>query len=173
MMEELVSLADTNSWAERTAAIRRLVAVVPDPELPDLNIEELGILRGVDVGEDGKIEVVITPTYSGCPVLQSIQEDVCKRLLSQGYNEVRVRVALAPAWTSDWVSEEGKRKLGLHGVAPPRTIGAGLGGLPMAVLCPVCGSAQGREISHFGSTQCQAVRQCLGCGETFPHFKEH
>jgi ring-1,2-phenylacetyl-CoA epoxidase subunit PaaD len=153
--------------------IRRLAGDVPDPELPALTIADLGILRDVRVDDSGGVIVDITPTYSGCPALEMIREDVERSIRAQGYRDVTVRVVLSPAWTTDWVTDEGRRKLHDYGIAPPRARGADLQLLQLAITCPICGSAHTSEVSHFGSTQCQAVRTCAECGETFPHFKEH
>jgi ring-1,2-phenylacetyl-CoA epoxidase subunit PaaD len=157
----------------RLDEIRRLAASIPDPEMPALTIEDLGILRDVRVDDAGGVVVDITPTYSGCPALEVIREDVERSIRALGYGDVTVRVVLSPAWTTDWMTDEGRRKLHEYGIAPPRARGDGLQLLQLAVLCPVCDSAHTREVSHFGSTQCQAVRTCAECGETFPHFKEH
>ena len=153
--------------------IRRLAGEVTDPEMPALTIADLGILRDVQVDASGGVVVDITPTYSGCPALEVIREDVERSIRAQGYRDVTVRVVLSPAWTTDWMTDEGRRKLRDYGIAPPRERGAGLQLLQLAINCPVCDSAHTTEVSHFGSTQCQAVRTCAECGETFPHFKEH
>jgi ring-1,2-phenylacetyl-CoA epoxidase subunit PaaD len=153
--------------------IRRLAGAIPDPELPALTIEDLGILRDVRIDALGAVVVDITPTYSGCPALEVIREDVERSVRAQGFSDVTVRVVLSPAWTTDWMSDEGRRKLLEYGIAPPRERGADLQLLQLAVVCPTCGSPHTSEVSHFGSTQCQAVRTCAGCRETFPHFKEH
>jgi ring-1,2-phenylacetyl-CoA epoxidase subunit PaaD len=153
--------------------IRRLAGEVPDPEMPALTIADLGILRDVRVDESGGVVVDITPTYSGCPALEVIREDVERSVRAQGYRDVTVRVVLSPAWTSDWMTDAGRRKLHEYGIAPPRARGADLRLLELAITCPICASPRTREVSHFGSTQCQAVRTCAECGETFPHFKEH
>lgn len=153
--------------------VRRLAGSVPDPELPALTIDDLGILRDVRVDSMGAVEVDITPTYSGCPALEVIRDDVERSIRATGCADVTVRVVLSPAWTTDWMTDEGRRKLHEYGIAPPRDRGGNLQLLQLAVTCPACGSAHTREISHFGSTQCQAVRTCTACGETFPHFKEH
>jgi ring-1,2-phenylacetyl-CoA epoxidase subunit PaaD len=153
--------------------IRRVTGEIPDPELPALTIEDLGILRDVRIDALGAVVVDITPTYSGCPALEVIREDVERSVRAQGYSDVTVRVVLSPAWTTDWMTDEGRRKLLEYGIAPPRERGADLQLLQLAVACPTCGSTHTSEVSHFGSTQCQAVRTCAGCRETFPHFKEH
>ena len=153
--------------------IRRRAGAIPDPEMPALTISDLGILRDVRIDSSGHVDVDITPTYSGCPALDTIREDVERCVRDQGYADVVVHIVLAPAWTTEWMSEAGRVKLREYGIAPPRALGAGLQLLQLAIVCPMCGSARTTEVSHFGSTQCQAVRTCAECGETFPHFKEH
>ncbi len=151
----------------------QVAATVMDPELPVLTIEDLGILRDVAV-TDGVVAVTITPTYSGCPAMDSIRDDVVSALNEAGYPQVTVRLVLSPAWTSDWMSESGKKKLESYGISPPHTripgepVSLGLG-----VRCPQCGSLHTRELSRFGSTACKALYQCQRCLEPFDHFKEH
>ena len=152
--------------------LRRLIGEIPDPEIPVLTIDDLGILRDVRVADAGRIEVDITPTYSGCPALAAIRADIERCVRELGYTP-SVRTVLAPAWTTDWMSEEAKRTLREHGVAPPRRRDPGLRLLEVAVACPVCGSAHTGEVAHFASTPCQALRRCDSCGEPFQHFKEH
>jgi ring-1,2-phenylacetyl-CoA epoxidase subunit PaaD len=153
--------------------IRRVAAEVCDPEIPALTIADLGILRNVSMDDSGHVTVDITPTYSGCPALDMIRGDLEERLRDEGYRDVTVRTVLSPAWTSDWMSDDGRRKLAEAGIAPPRPRGAGGRLLQLAVACPVCGSPHSAEVSHFGSTACQALRRCADCSEPFPHFKEH
>jgi ring-1,2-phenylacetyl-CoA epoxidase subunit PaaD len=160
-------------------AVRSLVAEVADPEIPVLTIADLGILRDVRVDAAGGVEVDITPTYSGCPAMEQIRADVESTLRRHGYTAVSVRIVLAPAWTTDWMSEEGRRKLREYGIAPPgpaHTGGAGANSfvhLEISVLCPQCGSAHTSELSHFGSTPCKSLHRCSGCREPFEHFKAH
>jgi ring-1,2-phenylacetyl-CoA epoxidase subunit PaaD len=144
---------------------------VLDPELPVLTIEDLGVLRGVDVTDDGAVEVTITPTYSGCPAMDVIRNDVEAALAEAGFAQVRVRTVLAPAWTTDWISDRGRAALQEYGIAPPTRRGSGPVALTLAVRCPLCGSLQTREISRFGSTACKALWQCRSCGEPFDHVK--
>ena len=153
--------------------IRRIAGEIPDPELPALTIEDLGILREVRIDAAGAIVVDITPTYSGCPALEVIRDDVERAIRDQGYPDVTVRVVLSPAWTTDWMTDAGRRKLLEYGIAPPRVRGDDLQLMQLSVSCPTCGSAHTGEVAHFGATQCQAVRTCADCRETFPHFKEH
>jgi ring-1,2-phenylacetyl-CoA epoxidase subunit PaaD len=158
-----------------TAAEARLVvAVVPDPEVPVLTIDDLGILRGVTVAERGHIEVTITPTYSGCPAMDAIRADILTALARRGWADASVRLVLAPAWTTDWMTEAGRRKLTEYGIAPPSGRRAVAGGpvlVQLAVRCPRCGSVDTRESSHFGSTACKALYVCRSCREPFDHFK--
>jgi ring-1,2-phenylacetyl-CoA epoxidase subunit PaaD len=153
--------------------VRRLAAEVCDPELPALTIDDLGILRDVRVDGAGRVVVDITPTYSGCPALDVIREDVERCIRAEGYSDVTVRTVLSPAWTTDWMSDEGRRKLHEYGIAPPRRRGPDAIPLQLAIACPVCHSAHTSEVAHFGSTPCQALRRCSDCSEPFPHFKEH
>lgn len=147
--------------------IRALVAAVPDPEIPVLTIEDLGILRDVAL-EDDHVVVTITPTYSGCPAIEAIRADIGERLRGHGGPEVEVRTVLAPAWTTEWMSEAGREKLRRYGIAPP---GPQL--LAIGVCCPRCGSMDTRELSRFGATACQAQYVCQACLEPFDHFKAH
>lgn len=153
----------------------RVAASVRDPELPVLTIEDLGILRSVRVDED-VVLVDITPTYSGCPAMEAIRDDVTLALLSAGFPRVEVRLVLAPAWTTDWMSDAGRRTLSEYGIAPPTGRAAARSGpLPLAlqVRCPRCGSLDTHEVSRFGSTSCKALFECRACLEPFDHFKVH
>lgn len=148
-------------------------AAVCDPEVPVLTIEDLGVLRGVEV-DCGHVTVTITPTYSGCPAVSAIRDDVVLALTRAGYADVDVRLTLSPAWTTDWMSEDGKRKLLAYGIAPP-TGRRAVGPIPvqLAVRCPQCGSLDTREVSRFGSTSCKALYACRSCLEPFDQFKVH
>jgi ring-1,2-phenylacetyl-CoA epoxidase subunit PaaD len=150
---------------------RAAAAAVPDPEVPVLTIDDLGVLRDVTVAADGEVEVVITPTYSGCPAMGTIATDVREAVLRQGFPSVHVRTVLFPAWTTDWMSAAGRRKLAEYGIAPPRPHAAGPVALTLGVRCPQCGSPDTRELSRFGSTACKALWQCRSCSEPFDHFK--
>lgn len=148
----------------------RAVEAIPDPEIPVLTIADLGILRDVSV-RDGKVEVAITPTYSGCPAMNAIQFEVELALAKAGI-PARVRTVLSPAWTTDWLSEQGRRKLQAYGIAPPSR-GATRRALFGAeqVACPRCGSTDTRKIAEFGSTSCKALWACNACREPFDYFK--
>ncbi|MGW0227654.1 1,2-phenylacetyl-CoA epoxidase subunit PaaD [Actinopolymorpha singaporensis] len=158
-------------------AARAAVAAVTDPELPVVTIAELGILRAVRVEPDGTVEVDVTPTYAGCPALEAIEADVEAALRAAGATGVRVRRVLAPAWTTDWITDAGRDKLAAAGIAPPSPAGhggaAGSGpvDLPLTVRCPQCGSTATRELSRFGPTACTALRTCATCREPFEHVK--
>lgn len=151
-----------------------IAAAVCDPEVPVLTIEDLGILR--DVREDGdRVVVTITPTYSGCPAMDTIRDDLTLAFSAEGYARVDVELVLAPAWTTDWMSDEGKRKLTEYGIAPPSGR-AGVSGpvrLSLGVKCPRCGSLDTREVTRFGSTSCKALYECRACLEPFDFFKVH
>ena len=153
------------------AAVRAAVAAVPDPEIPVVTIADLGILRDVTVTADGRVEVTLTPTYSGCPAVEAIEGDVARVLAEQGFADAAVRTVLAPAWTTDWISDEGHRKLAAYGIAPPGRCGAAGVATVELVRCPQCGSADTRLLSRFGSTACKALRACNRCREPFDHFK--
>ena len=150
-----------------------VAATVVDPEVPVLTIEDLGVLRSVRLHDDG-IVVQITPTYSGCPAVDAIRDDIVTALTAAGHGPVRVDVVLAPAWTTDWMSDAGRDKLQRYGIAPPsprRT--DGVISLGLGVRCPNCGSLHTREASHFGSTSCKALYVCQRCQEPFDYFKAH
>ena len=153
-----------------------VAASVTDPELPMLTLADLGVLRSV-TETDGVVEVAITPTYSGCPAMATMRDDLVRRLTEEGYADVRVRVELSPAWSSDWISDEGRRALVEHGISPPGPAPAGplaLNLLPTrrAIACPRCGSAEVDLTSEFGATSCKALYRCTACLEPFEHVKE-
>lgn len=159
--------------------VRAVASTVPDPELPPLTLADLGVLRDVSVEPDGGLIVTITPTYSGCPALEAMRADLVSRLAGAGYPDVRVRVALSPAWTTDWITEDGRRKLADAGIAPPGRVGPRAAGpVPLvleppsrSVPCPQCGG-RSVELSRFGSTPCKSLRRCTACDEPFEHVKE-
>jgi ring-1,2-phenylacetyl-CoA epoxidase subunit PaaD len=160
------------------AAARRaweIAATVTDPEIPVLTIEDLGVLRSVEVGDDGAVHVQLTPTYSGCPAMDAMRDDVTLALTHAGYDEVDVSLVLAPAWTTDWMSDEGKQKLRKYGIQAPTGNAAVRGSGPvrvqMAVKCPRCDSLNTRELARFGSTSCKALYECRDCLEPFDYFK--
>lgn len=150
-----------------------VAATVVDPEVPVLTIEDLGVLRGVRIDDDGVV-VQITPTYSGCPAVDAMRDDIVAALAAAGVPDARVEVVLSPAWTTDWLSPEGSAKLESYGIAPPAPRRAdGVVSLGLGVRCPRCGSMHTRELSRFGSTSCKALYVCQRCQEPFDYFKEH
>lgn len=160
------SSPDAEAW---DAAAR-----VTDPEIPVLTIEDLGILRAVTADEQGNAVVVITPTYSGCPAMETITADVASALREAGYADVKVETVLKPAWTTDWMTEEGKRKLREYGITPPSgnaPVRSGPISVGLSVKCPRCDSLNTRELARFGSTACKALYQCNACMEPFDYFK--
>ena len=151
-----------------------VAAAVPDPEVPVLTIEDLGVLRDVAVDGD-RATVTITPTYSGCPAMDAIRDDIVLALTREGWRQVDVRLVLSPAWTTDWMTDAGRRKLSAYGIAPPTGRAAARGPIPvrLAVKCPQCGSLDTREVARFGSTSCKALYECRACLEPFDHFRAH
>lgn len=158
---------------------RTVVAGVVDPEMPMLTLDDLGVVRSVDVDGDA-VTVTITPTYSGCPAIEEMRHDLSAALTGAGYARVEVRTVLSPAWSTDWISDDGRRKLAEAGVAPPgRTRPRVVGPIPLtlaapsaAVPCPHCGAPTTDELSRFGPTACTALRRCPTCREPFEHMKE-
>jgi ring-1,2-phenylacetyl-CoA epoxidase subunit PaaD len=160
----------------RMTSLWAVAAAVPDPEVPVLTIEDLGVLRAVDVDATGRVTVTITPTYSGCPAMDTIRADLVTALTAAGHHDVHVELVLSPAWTTDWMSEAGKRKLEAYGIAPPTGRAApdrrdGPVPLSLTLRCPQCGSPDTRELSRFGSTACKSLWVCNACKEPFDHFK--
>ncbi|OZI75170.1 1,2-phenylacetyl-CoA epoxidase subunit PaaD [Bordetella genomosp. 12] len=150
---------------------------VPDPEIPVLSVVDLGVVRAVD-WEDETCVVTITPTYSGCPAMREITEDIVRVLAGHGVAQVRVDTRLAPAWTTDWMTERGRAALKGYGIAAPAERAVDISGISRrqampAIACPHCGSANTRLISNFGSTSCKALYRCADCREPFDYFKTH
>lgn len=156
------------------AELRAAVGAVPDPELPVLTLQDLGILRDVHLTGPGSVEVELTPTYTACPALDTMAADVTQVLRERGMTEVSVRTVLSPPWSTDAITVEGRRKLAEYGIAPPRTAAPGGGPIPLelAVRCPHCGSLDTVLLNRFSSTSCKALRRCESCREPFDHFKE-
>ena len=172
----------TAGRVEKTAEQRvwDIAATVCDPEIPVLTIADLGILRDVKVtqehGTAGHVTVTITPTYSGCPAMDAIRDDLKTAFAKEGYADVEVDLVLAPAWTTDWMTESGKQKLQEYGIAPPSGHStaarhAGPIRLSLAVKCPQCASLNTKELTRFGSTSCKALYVCQDCKEPFDYFK--
>lgn len=158
---------------------RAVAETVTDPELPMLTLADLGVLR--EVSEvDGRVVVSITPTYTGCPAMDTMRDDLVHALETAGYRDIEVRTVLHPAWSSDWISEDGRRKLAEAGIAPPGPAPRrSPGPVPLTldppaqrVPCPRCGSGDTATVSEFGATACRALRRCRACGEPFEQVKE-
>ena len=144
-----------------------LLDAVKDPEIPAVSLWEMGILQDIAM-EGDRVVVTITPTYSGCPAMTVMAEDVVQALEEAGYPDSEVITRLSPAWTTSWMSEEAQEKLRNYGIAPP---GCGTADKPPEIACPRCQSGEVRRLSEFGSTACKALYQCVACGEPFDHFK--
>ena len=196
-----MTLASPTTGAERLAQIASILDTIPDPEIPVISIRELGILRSVrlcEKGEAADVEVIITPTYSGCPAIGQMEDDIRTALASNGFT-VTLTMQLSPAWTTEWISPLAREKLRAYGIAPPHatsdepsdrhqkvihfasnriannsiskgTLGPFNGD---SVECPQCGSVNTTETSHFGSTACKALYRCLDCREPFDYFKPY
>ena len=156
----------------------RVAARVLDPELPVVTIEDLGILRDVTEDDQGRVHVQVTPTYSGCPAMATMRDDLVHRLTAAGY-EPRVEIALSPAWSSDWITERGRQALRDHGLSAPGPAPRSGGPIPLtlmptarAVTCPQCGSTRTELTSEYGATACKALYRCSDCLEPFEHVKE-
>jgi ring-1,2-phenylacetyl-CoA epoxidase subunit PaaD len=157
-----VVITDTRTAADARAMLERVV----DPDLPFLSIEDMAILRTVEVAPDGAVTVTITPTYSGCPAMDVIVSDVRSVLTNGGFSSVAVSIVHSPAWTTEWMSDTAKEKLAANRIAPPGPLG-----VVAEVLCPVCSSDSTRTVSEFGSTACKSLMVCTRCGEPFDYFK--
>ena len=144
-----------------TASIWELLKTIPDPEIPAVSIVDLGIVRNVEF-DDNKLNITITPTYSGCPAFSFMKEEIIRHLETEGITNYQIDTALAPPWTTDWMSDEVKSKLKEAGIAPPS----------QEVACPQCDSQNVQVISEFGSTACKALYKCNDCIEIFHHFKQ-
>jgi len=153
-----------------------ILSDVMDPEVPVLSITDLGILRDIKINDD-QLEVIITPTYTGCPAMDMIQANIKSTLEQNGYSNFKITTILSPAWTTDWMSEQGKDKLKSFGIAPPmpkqHICNPALFHEEEAIQCPLCQSYNTRVISRFGSTACKALYQCNDCHEPFDYFKCH
>lgn len=163
-------------WTDARQEVWDIAATVCDPEIPVLTIADLGILRAAEVTEDQGVRITITPTYSGCPAMDAIRDDLTVAFTAEGYARVEVKLVLAPAWTTDWMTEAGRSKLREYGVAPPsgKAAAGGHSGpvrLALAVKCPQCSSLNTKELTRFGSTSCKALYVCQECKEPFDYFK--
>jgi len=156
-----------------TRSIWKLMEDIYDPEIPVLSVIDLGIIRDVQINDDG-IEVFITPTYSGCPAMDVISMTIRMALLQNGFTNIKITQQLSPAWTTDWMTQQGKEKLKVYGIAPP--VGNSFDQKyleELKVECPLCHSKNTKLISQFGSTACKALYQCNDCLEPFDYFKCH
>ncbi len=155
-----------------TNQIWKYLEEVSDPEIPVLTVNDLGIVRNVSI-EGGLCKVTITPTYSGCPAMKRIEDDIIEKLRDKGIENVKVDLVLSPAWTTDWITENGRQKLLEYGIAPPQdeVDKSVLFAEPTNVPCPKCSSSNTRMISQFGSTACKAHYQCNECMEPYDYFK--
>ena len=156
------------------ARARQAIATVADPEIPVLQLVDLGIIRSVELDTAGTLHVGVSPTYSGCPATSVISADIEAALRAAGFSSVNVHDVLSPPWTSDWISDEGRRKLHAYGIAPPPKAVASVRGLLAAEskpACPLCGSTDTELLSEFGSTPCKALHRCRSCLEPFDRFK--
>jgi ring-1,2-phenylacetyl-CoA epoxidase subunit PaaD len=178
-MEDNISKNITNSVFSQTSkvppsegfreALWTLLEEVCDPEIPVLSILDLGIVRDVKLNDD-EVEIIITPTYSGCPAMDAISMDIRFKLIEHGYKKIKITSVLTPVWTTDWMTEAGKEKLKAYGIAPPKFSKNLSDDLPE---CPQCKSANTKLLSQFGSTACKALYQCNDCKEPFDYFKCH
>lgn len=170
-----MSAVATVLTAVQVAELEQKIRDIPDPEIPVISIDDLGIVREISVDADsGLVRVTITPTYSGCPAVQAITDHISWTVRQEGL-EAQVDTTLSPAWTTDWMSEKGRESLRRFGIAPPtgtRPAGPVAVGLSVRqVACPTCGSLETEELSRFGGTACKALRRCLTCREPFEEFK--
>ncbi|MBL8929441.1 MAG: phenylacetate-CoA oxygenase subunit PaaJ [Kineosporiaceae bacterium] len=163
-----------------TATLLAAAREVPDPEIPVITLGDLGVVRDLRLDQAGTVHVDVTPTYVGCPATAVIAQDVAAAVRAAGAPRVEVHTVLSPAWTTDWISEEGRTKLREYGIAPPGPVvppgparPARDGAIPLPVVprCPRCGSADTREVTRFGSTPCKALLTCQSCAEPFDSFK--
>lgn len=151
-----------------SAQLFELLSTVCDPEIPVLTLQDLGVLRDIEVVDD-EVKVTITPTYAGCPAMDTMRSDIETTLKQAGYQNVKVQQSLSPAWTTDWMSERGRQKLRAYGIAPP--VSTACGQQTGQIECPQCNSVEVKRISEFGSTACKALYQCQDCLEPFDYFK--
>ena len=178
-------MIDSAVQSDRVAQAWAVLCTVPDPEVPVLSVCDLGIVRQViehpaqPSGQGASLEIVLTPTYSGCPATEVITADCLAAISAAGLGQARVTLRRAPAWTTDWISSAGRAKLLAYGIAPPGPVDLSLG-VPMhivrrrplpAIACPRCASTQTERLSAFGATACKALYRCMACREPFEHFK--
>jgi ring-1,2-phenylacetyl-CoA epoxidase subunit PaaD len=164
---------------EHLARAREVAAQVTDPEMPMLTLEDLGVLRDVRMDDDGTVTATITPTYSGCPAMAAMRDDLVHRLHDAGFAAAKVQVALAPAWSSDWITARGRTALADHGISAPGAAARHEGPVALTLMpvqrvltCPRCGAGEVELTSEFGPTACKALYRCGACLEPFEHVKE-
>jgi ring-1,2-phenylacetyl-CoA epoxidase subunit PaaD len=169
-------VAGREALREKAVAVARTVT---DPEMPMLTLEDLGVLRSVEVDDEGQVVVAITPTYTGCPAMATMRDDLVRSLAEAGLPDARVRVSLTPAWSSDWITARGRQALAEHGLSAPGRAPARSGPIALSLMptrreiaCPRCGSAQTELTSEFGPTACKALYRRTSCLEPFEHVKE-
>ena len=151
-----------------------LLSEIPDPEIPVISIIELGVIRNIEINNDSTISLKITPTYSGCPAMKQIEDDVRKKLSENGFTTIDIKTIFSPPWTTDWITPAAKEKLRKYGIAPPENSTedkSWLTGKVKNIACPRCKSLNTKLISQFGSTACKALYQCQDCQEPFDYFK--
>ena len=154
--------------------IFNLLSEIPDPEIPVISIIELGVIRNIEIINDSTISLKITPTYSGCPAMKQIEDDVRKKLSENGFTTIDIKTIFSPPWTTDWITPEAKEKLRKYGIAPPKNSTedkSWLTGKEKKIACPRCKYLNTKLISQFGSTACKALYQCQDCLEPFDYFK--
>ena len=149
-----------NLVGERASEVLEILKGISDPEIPVLTIVDLGIVHAIEMHE-GNCKVIITPTYTGCPAMRLIEDEIQLALQPFGFNSVKVQLVFSPAWTTDAITEDAKEKLRKYGIAPPKK----------TIACPQCGSEKAKKISDFGSTACKALYRCEDCKEPFDYFK--
>jgi ring-1,2-phenylacetyl-CoA epoxidase subunit PaaD len=175
-MQAVQALAGDAAAADRAGQAWRVLDEVLDPEVPAISVTELGIVRDV-IAHDDALEVIVTPTYSGCPATEVIAQSIAEAIEAAGLGPARITQRRAPAWTTDWITPAGREKLRAYGIAPPGACGgAPAGSSPIRLMardvaCPRCGSAQTERLSAFGSTACKSLYRCVACREPFEHFK--
>jgi len=154
--------------------IWELMHQIPDPEIPVIDIVELGVIRAVKLNNKSSVEITITPTYSGCPAMKQMEDDIRKQLNEAGFSEIKINTVYNPPWTTDWITQEAKVKLNNYGIAPPEHSSIDKGvllGRERIVKCPRCNSVATQLVSQFGSTACKALYKCSDCLEPFDYFK--
>lgn len=166
-MSAVAALSIDQAWAALRA--------VPDPEIPVISVTELGIVRDLRLVDDGAVEVIVTPTYSGCPATELIEQEIVAALQAAGASDVRVRTQLAPAWTTDWIDSDARERLRAYGIVPSGEREASdtraIAFVPRQLACPRCGSTDTERLSQFGATACKALYRCRACREPFEYFK--